>query len=215
MPSPKRIEVHSQAEFDACVNLGNIAIVVGCRIVARGNSSVVARENSSVVAQGNVFIRLWSALKIKASAHVIIAIHGSAQSIEGGRQMKAVPEPKTGAEYCEFNGIDRATAPYVVPNIDAAILTALESEKTHGLDMSGWHGQDCDETNWCETTHCRAGYAICMAGKAGFDLERKYGPEIAGRMIYAVSRPDMPLPDFYADDETALKDIKACAGRAA
>jgi hypothetical protein len=250
----KRIEVRSQAEFDACVKLGNIAIVIGCRVEARGNSSVVARENSSVVAWenssveawenssveawgnssvvawgnssvvargnssvvawGNVFVRLFSASKIKASAHVAIVMHGTAKEIEGGKQMQAAPEPgpdATGAEYCEFNGLDPATAPYIVPNIDAAILAALESEKSRGLDMSGWHGDDCNETNWCETTHCRAGFAICLAGKAGFDLERKFGAETAGRMIYAVSRTDKPLPDFFADDETALEDIRASA----
>jgi hypothetical protein len=44
----KRTEVRSQAEFDACINLGNIAVVIGCSVVAWGNSSVVARGNSSV-----------------------------------------------------------------------------------------------------------------------------------------------------------------------
>jgi len=244
---PKRTEVRSQAEFDACVKLGNIAIVIGCHVEARGNASVVARdnasveawgnasvvawgnasvvardnasvvarENASVEAWGNVFVRLWSALRIKASAHVVIMTHGSARSIEGGRQIGALPEPKTGAEYCDFNGLDPATASYVVPNIDAAILAVLESEKAQGLDMSEWHGTDCDETNWCGTSHCRAGYAICLAGKAGFDLERKFGSEIAGRMIYAVSRPDMPLPDFFSDEEETLEDIRACAERVA
>jgi len=231
----KRVEVRSQAEFDACIKLGNIAIVIGCHVVARENSSVeawenssveawenssvearenssvVAWENSSVEAWGNVFVRLWSALKIKASAHVSIMVHGSAQSLEGGRQMQAAPEPRTGAEYCEFHGIDPATADYVVPNIDAAILAALESKKAQGLDMSGWHGGQCDETNWCNTTHCRAGFAICLAGKAGFVLEKKYGSETAGRMIYAVSRLNLPLPDFFADDEAALEDIRMCA----
>ena len=78
--------------------------------------------------------------------------------------------------------------------------------------MGSWHGRDCDEANWCKTTHCRAGFAICMAGKTGFELERKHGAEMAGRMIYAVSRPDKPLPDFFADNEAALEDIRAAAG---
>jgi hypothetical protein len=163
------------------------------------------------VAWGNVFIRLWSALKIKASAHVAIIVHGSARSMEGGRQVDAAPEPNTGAEYCEFNGIDPATSDFVVPHIDAAILASIGNEKSQGLDMSGWHGQKCDDTNWCKTTHCRAGYAICLAGKAGFSLEKRYGSEVAGRMIYAVSRPHLPLPDFFADDDNTMADIVACA----
>ena len=36
---------------------------------------------------------------------------------------------------------------------------------------------------------------------------RKYGTETAGKMIYAVSRPDKPLPDFYARAHDVLKDI--------
>lgn len=78
--------------------------------------------------------------------------------------------------------------------------------------MSSWHGEECDESNWCGTTHCRAGYAICLAGKAGFDLEKKYGAEMAGNMIYAVSRPDRELPRFQASNSVALADIKKSAG---
>jgi hypothetical protein len=182
--------------------------------VLRENASAVLRENASAVASGNVFLRLFSALKIKATASVAIMVHGSAGSIDGGNQIQAAPEPTTGAEYCEFNGIDPTMADFVVPNIDAAILESIEANKaagTNGLSMSSWHGQKCDETNWCKTTHCRAGYAICLAGKAGFALERKYGPETAGQMIYAVSRPDKPLPDFHASDARAMADIEACA----
>jgi hypothetical protein len=237
----ERIEVRSQAEFDVCVRAGNIAIVIGCRVVARENSSVVAWENSSVeawgnssveawenssvvawenssvVASANVFVRLFSALKIKVTASVVIMIHGyGGPSIEGGNQINAVPEPKNdalGSEYCVFHGLDPA-ADYIIPNIDASLLKSIEDNKaagTNGLEMGDWHGGKCDETNWCNTTHCRAGYAICLAGKAGFDLERKHGAEIAGRMIYAVSRPDKPLPDFFASNEVAMADIIANA----
>ncbi len=127
--------------------------------------------------------------------------------MEGGRQLEVAPEPKTGAEWCEFNGIDPTKAPYKVDNIDAKILDQIEKEPKK-FDMSSWHGTSCDESNWCNTTHCRAGYAICLAGKAGFELERKYGSETAGQMIYAVSRPDKELPNFQASNKDALDDIK-------
>jgi hypothetical protein len=102
----------------------------------------------------------------------------------------------------------------VIPNIDAAILASIEANEAtgkNGLRMGGWHAARCDETNWCETTHCRAGYAICLAGAAGFALERKVGSAAAGALIYAASRPDKPVPDFYASDEDAMADIRACA----
>jgi hypothetical protein len=250
----QRIEVRSQAEFDACVKAGNIAIVIGCFVEARGNSSVEARENSSVVARenssveawenssvvawgnssvvarenssveawenssveawGNVFVRFFSALKIRASKHVAVMIHGNPAVVEGGQQIQAM-RPEIGADWCEYFGIDPAKCEFAVPNIDAVMFKTIEENKKsgrNGLDMGSWHGTECDETNWCNTPHCRAGYAICLAGKAGFELERKYGPETAGKMIYAVSAPTLPLPDFHATNDAAMADIKARAG---
>ena len=108
----QRIEVRSQAEFDACIAVGNIAIVIDCHVEARGNSSVEARENSSVVAWenssvvawGNVFIRLFSALKITASASVLIMLHGKAKSITGGKRVKAAV-PTTATKWCAHWGV--------------------------------------------------------------------------------------------------------------
>ena len=85
----------------------------------------------------------------------------------------------------------------VVPHIDAAILTVVEAGGT--LDMGDWHK--------CETTHCRAGWAITLAGEAGLALERRLGPSSAGALIYAVSR-DEPVPDFFASNEAAMEDLK-------
>ena len=89
-----RVEVRSQAEFDACIKASNIAVVIGCSVVAWENSSVVARENSSVVAwgnssvvaRGNVFVRWFSALKIKASFAVIIGKMGEPDGALEGRR---------------------------------------------------------------------------------------------------------------------------------
>jgi uncharacterized protein YjbI with pentapeptide repeats len=85
-----------------------------------------------------------------------------------------------------------------VPNIDAAILGAIEAGGA--LDMDAWHT--------CETTHCRAGWAITLAGN---ELEQLIGPCAAGALIYAASRPDKRVPDFFASDEDALADIRAGA----
>jgi hypothetical protein len=102
-----------------------------------------------------------------------------------------------------------------IPHIDAAILASIEANKAagkNGLKMATWHdSNDCDESNWCQTTHCRAGYAICLAGAAGFALEKKVGPAAAGALIYAKSRPDQPVPNFYDSDENAMADIRRAA----
>src|SRR6185295_830967 len=94
----------------------------------------------------------------------------------------------------------------VVENIDQKILEAITAEGC-SLNMGAWHT--------CKTTHCRAGWAIHLAGKEGYALEKKLGDsEMAGRMIYTVSRPGVPYPDFYAPTEVALEDIKKCAAEA-
>ena len=68
--------------------------------------------------------------------------------------------------------------------------------------MGSWHA--------CDTTHCRAGWAIHLAGKAGYDLEKKTrDPAVAGRMIYQASTGR--APHFYATNQSALEDIKRCA----
>jgi uncharacterized protein YjbI with pentapeptide repeats len=106
----------------------------------------------------------------------------------------------------------------LIPNIDAAILAAIEENKakgTNGLEMGSWHGNEnkANEAEWCETTHCRAGYAICLAGKAGFDLEKKYGPANAGMFLYLKSTPNEPVPNWSASNEVAMADMRARAER--
>ncbi len=70
--------------------------------------------------------------------------------------------------------------------------------------MKSWHT--------CATTHCRAGWAITIAGEEGRFLESTYGPSAAGALIYAASRPNMPVPDFHCSDEEAMEDLRKCAG---
>src|SRR5882724_1366839 len=100
----------------------------------------------------------------------------------------------------------------IVPHIDAAILRQIERDPKH-FEMHSWHGDDekCNPDHWCETTHCRAGLAIALAGEAGWALERAIGPAAAGALIYAASRPGKPVPQFVTTNEAALADIRACA----
>jgi len=92
----------------------------------------------------------------------------------------------------------------LVVNIDATILSALEGDGT--LDMADWHT--------CDTTHCRAGWAVMLAGEEGRKLEEQLGTNAAAALICARSGSH-PVPNWYADNETALNDIKARAKRQA
>jgi hypothetical protein len=91
----------------------------------------------------------------------------------------------------------------VVEHLDAKILAAV-SDGVGKLDMSEWHK--------CQTTHCRAGWAIALAGDEGRQLEERVGPQRAGIMIYRASTGR--VPHFFASTERALEDIKACAATA-
>jgi hypothetical protein len=93
---------------------------------------------------------------------------------------------------------------YTVLELHTKMLAAIEAGGT--LDMSTWHT--------CDTTHCRAGWAIHLAGDAGRLLEAQIGSSAAGALIHQASCPWMEkLPDFYASNEDALADIKRCAER--
>ena len=89
----------------------------------------------------------------------------------------------------------------IVPLIDVQIADAIAAGA--GLDMEFWH--------YCGTSHCRAGWAIILAGAAGAELEQAVGPEVAGFAIYQASRPGVPAPDFFASRKAALSDILRCA----
>jgi hypothetical protein len=84
----------------------------------------------------------------------------------------------------------------VVPELDATICRIVTSGEGT-LDMSGWHQ--------CKTSHCRAGWAIHLAGEAGYAVEDKYDSLRAGLMIYRASTGR--VPDFFADNKSALADI--------
>ncbi len=87
----------------------------------------------------------------------------------------------------------------VVEKLDAQILAAIEAGGE--LDMSDWHT--------CKTTHCRAGWAIHLAGKVGYELQKEHGPFTAGGMIYRASTGR--APHFFARNEAAMADLRKCA----
>ena len=89
-----------------------------------------------------------------------------------------------------------------VRNIHQAIYNAASKEGA--LDMASWHA--------CETTHCRAGWVIHLAGDAGKVLEWQIGTPAAAALIYMISDPDLEkIPNFYCSNEEALEDMRLLA----
>jgi hypothetical protein len=74
-------------------------------VEAWGSSHVVALGSSHVVARGNVFVRLFSCLKIEAGIHVLIMDHGkNKKKISGGNIFNAF-KPKTPLQWCKHWGV--------------------------------------------------------------------------------------------------------------
>lgn len=93
----------------------------------------------------------------------------------------------------------------VIEHLDARILGAI-AEPGATLDMATWHADGS-----CGTTHCRAGWAVHLAGKAGYELERRSTPQHAGASIYRASTGR--VPHFFGSNEAALADLRRCAAR--
>jgi len=100
--------------------------------------------------------------------------------------------------HANLSGIRCPVLVPVIKDIDQTILDAVQRQG-NALDMSSWHS--------CETTHCRAGWAIHLAGEAGYKLEKEVGSAVAGLLIYAASG-SKPAPDFFASNAVAMQDMQ-------
>lgn len=70
--------------------------------------------------------------------------------------------------------------------------------------MHDWHT--------CETTHCRAGWAVVLAGEEGKKLEEETSTLFAAMQIYKKSSDIKVSPiRFFGSNEVAMEDIKRCA----
>lgn len=71
------------------------------------------------------------------------------------------------------------------------------------LKMDSWHT--------CETTHCRAGWVVTLAGKAGKALEEKTSTLFAAMQIYKASGYRISPCRFFEGITAALADMKRLA----
>ncbi len=90
----------------------------------------------------------------------------------------------------------------VIQNIHQAVYAA--ATKPEALNMGDWHT--------CETTHCRAGWIVTLAGEQGKKLEKKTSTLFAAMQIYKKSSPIRVFPPrFFENNQKALDDMKRCA----
>lgn len=139
---------------------------------------------------------------LKARANLDLAYLADAKNVQTSAPT-APREPYkravTPADFAERAAKYRASHPEipVVEKLDLQILGLIDTGAGQ-LEMRTWHT--------CETPHCRAGWAIQLAGEAGKALEQQYGPERAGALIYRASTGR--VPHFFGTNEQALRDIR-------
>jgi hypothetical protein len=120
-----------------------------------------------------------------------------------GTNLEGADFTDIGLNGVDFSSVDLTgaiglpTAP-VVDDLDQLIYDSIQAG---GLDMEVWHDS-------CGTAHCRAGWAIHLAGKEGAELECRFGPSVAGALIYYASTGRGQIPNWYDTDDEALADIK-------
>jgi hypothetical protein len=69
-----------------------------------------------------------------------------------------------------------------------------------------------DDWHTCDTTHCRAGWVVFLAGEEGKELENKTSTPFAAMQIYHKSSPIQVSPTrFFETDKKSMEDMKACA----
>lgn len=102
---------------------------------------------------------------------------------------------------CNLSALSVPLIP-VIPNIHRTLHEAASPRGS--LNMCEWHT--------CDTTHCRAGWVVHLAGDAGARLERSVGTAAAAALIYMASDPSMELtPGWYCSNAFALADMKRLA----
>ena len=115
----------------------------------------------------------------------------------------------SGCSYCSYCSALKDTkggfVPPVVPviaDIHRVIYEAASAPEA--LHMSDWHS--------CGTTHCRAGWAVHLAGEEGYALEHFHGTALAAQLIYDASGHPISPVRFFDSNEDALADMKRLAG---
>jgi hypothetical protein len=89
----------------------------------------------------------------------------------------------------------------VIPDIHRAVYEAASQPKA--LNMNDVHT--------CDTTHCRAGWVVHLAGEAGYALEKQTSWLFAAQQIYKASGYQINPCRFYDSNDDAMNDMKRLA----
>jgi hypothetical protein len=91
-----------------------------------------------------------------------------------------------------------------VPKIERIHTKVYEAASApNALNMQFWHS--------CETTHCRAGLVVHLAGEAGYKLEQATSVVFAAMQIHKASGSPISPTKFHGYNDVALADMKKLA----
>ena len=122
--------------------------------------------------------------------------------VKRGLAVKAAYSSGADLRGADLGGAYMSECPVKIEGIHQKVYAA--ASVPDALDMGDWHV--------CETTHCRAGWVVHLAGDGGRALEWMMGTPAAAAMIYMASDPTLEkVPDFYCSNEEALADMKRLA----
>ncbi len=111
--------------------------------------------------------------------------------------VQAEPQPE---------GQERKLGPPPIPKIENIHQKLLAAVTADGNKLK------MDDVHVCQTTHCRAGWVVHLAGKEGYALEAFHNWELAAHLIYKESSPHKVLcARFYDGNKAAMDDIKRMA----
>ena len=129
-----------------------------------------------------------------------------------GSEANAIESLKTLKDCSHCSGCSRCSG--CSPQLNKALKTIPVIEDIHkkiyeavlapdALCMSTWHK--------CDTTHCRAGWVVTLAGEPGRKLESLTSTLFAAQQIYRASGYDISPVRFFDSDESAMADMKRLA----
>ena len=150
-----------------------------------------------------------------ADAQVDLTDTTLAELADAGIDLRGVTVADLGEAMVDLHGVTLAdlTAAGIQPlPADVPVVPDLHRQMAEAVGTAGEHLAMRDWHDPCGTVHCRAGWAVELAGEAGWNLQRRYGSTpTAATMIYLASDPDYPLPSWYQSDDAALASIQEAA----
>lgn len=113
------------------------------------------------------------------------------------------------SDCCDCSDCSNCSDQWFGEQFDVPIIADIHQKVFHAasepgaLDMGQWHT--------CETTHCRAGWVVHLAGDAGYGLESQTSTLFAAQQIYKASGYRISPNRFFDTNDASMADMQRLA----